>query len=131
MYENADGEVTYSNVSEAPPKDAKKIRCFKEKKVPAISSQPQPQAGSNFPSVDSDTQRKRDDGRRKILEQELAAEQKRLDAARAQLEEQESVRLGSEANYQRFLDRVQPFKDAVQTHENNVQAIQSELDNLR
>ena len=131
MYENADGEVTYSNVSEAPPKDAKKIRCFKEKKVPAISSQPQPQAGSNFPSVDSDTQRKRDDGRRKILEQELAAEQKRLDAARAQLEEQESVRLGSETNYQRFLDRVQPFKDAVQTHENNVQAIHSELDNLR
>jgi hypothetical protein len=131
MYENAAGEITYSNVTAAPPKDSKKIRCFREKKVPAVSAQPQPKASSNFPSVDSDTQRRRDDERRTILERELDAEQKRLSAARGQLEEQESVRTGNERNYQRFLDRVQPFKDAVQTHENNVQAIQSELDNLR
>ncbi len=132
MYKNADGEITYSNVAAAPPKNSKKIRCFKEKKVPAISSQKQPQTSDGvFPSVDGDTQRRRDDERRTILEQELAAEQKRLDAARAQLEEQESVRLGTERNYQRYLDRVQPFKDTVGNHERNVQAIQSEIGNLR
>lgn len=129
MYKNADGEITYSNVTAAPPRDSKKIRCFKEKRVPAISSQPQ--TSSEFPSVDSETQRGRDDERLTILEGELDAEQKRLDTARQQLQEQESVRLGDERNYQRFLDRVQPYKDAVENHERNVQAIQSEIGNLR
>jgi hypothetical protein len=131
MYKSADGQITYSNVAEAPPKGSTKIRCFKETQVPAISSQPQPQAEGEFPKVDKNTQRERDDERRTILEQELAAEQKQLETARAQLEEQESVRPGSERNYQRFLDRVQPYKDAVENHERNVQAIQSEIRNLR
>lgn len=126
----------YSNIAEAPPKSSRKIRCFKEKKEPAASSeQPQAKSGKktsrNFPSIDTDTQRKRDDERRTILEQELAAEQKRLDSARQQMEEQQSVRLVTERDYQRYLDRVQPFRDSVENHERNVQAIQSELDNLR
>jgi len=54
-----------------------------------------------------------------------------LQEARRQLEEQESVRLGNERNYQRYLDRVQPFREAVETHERNVQALQRELNNLR
>lgn len=126
----------YSNIAEAPPKNSRKIRCFKEEKEAAASSE-KPQAksrkstSSNFPSVDKDTQRKRDDERRTILEQELAAEQKRLDAARRQMEEQQSVRLVTERDYQRYLDRVQPFRDSVENHERNVQAIQSELSNLR
>ena len=136
MYETADGEVIYSNIAEAPPKSSRKIRCFKEKKQPAASSE-QTQAksrkktGSNFPSIDRDTQRKRDDERHTILEQELAAEQKRLDAARQQMEEQQSVRLSTERDYQRYLDRVQPFRDSVANHQRNIQAIQSELNNLR
>jgi predicted ribosome quality control (RQC) complex YloA/Tae2 family protein len=134
MYETAEGEVTYSNVTVAPPKNARKIRCFKEEKEPAASSeqtQTKKETSSNFPSVDRETQRKRDDERRIILEQELAAEQKRLTAARQQMEEQESVRLDSERNYQRYLDRVQPFRDTVENHERNIQAIQSEINNLR
>ncbi|NIO39134.1 MAG: hypothetical protein GTO41_02385 [Burkholderiales bacterium] len=86
---------------------------------------------SNFPTVDRETQRERDAERRRILEQELSTEQKRLAEALQQLEEQESVRQGNERNYQRYLDRVQPFRDAVETHERNVQALQRELDNLR
>ena len=126
----------YSNIAEAPPKSSRKIRCFKEKKEPAASSeQPQAKSGKktsrNFPSIDTDTQRKRDDERRTILEQELAAEQKRLDSARQQMEEQQSVRLVTERDYQRYLDRVQPFLDSVENHERNIQAIQSELNNLR
>jgi hypothetical protein len=133
MYKSAAGEVTYSNVADLPPKNAKKIRCFKEEKEPPAAAQApkKQQAGSEFPSVDKGTQRKRDDERRNILEQELAAEQKRLEAARRKMKEQESVRLGSERDYQRYLDRVQPFRDAVENHERNVQAIQSEISNLR
>jgi hypothetical protein len=135
MYRDAQGNVTYSNVTQAPPKDAKKIRCFKETKTPAVSSSEAPPAKAapkeTFPSVDRDTQRKRDAGRRSILEDELAAEEQNLQEARRQLEEQEAIRLGSERNYQRYLDRVQPFREAVENHERNVQALQRELENLR
>jgi len=131
MYENSAGEVTYSNVTEAPPKNSRKIRCFKEEKKPAASAeQPRQQTNSGFPTIDKDTQRKRDDERRTILEQELAAERDRLEAAREELREQESVRLDGERDYQRYLERVQPFRNALENHERNVQAIQREIDNL-
>lgn len=133
MYRNAAGEVTYSNVTEAPPRDSRKIRCFKQKREPAAApSQPQAaDTGSDFPSVDDETQSERDDSRLTILQEELNAEQKRLDAALQQLEAQESVRLGSESNYQRYIDRVQPYRDAVENHERNIKAIESEIKNLR
>ena len=131
MYENSAGEITYSNVAEAPPKNSRKIRCFKEEKKPAASpAQPQQPTSSAFPTIDRDTQRKRDDERRVILEQELAAEQQRLEAARQELRQQESVRLDGERDYQRYLDRVQPFRNALENHERNIQAIQREIDNL-
>ena len=77
-----------------------------------------PQAASkaapkDFPKVDGDTQRQRDAERRKILDQEMAVEQKLLDQARRELAEQESQRFGSERNYQRVLDRLEPYKKKV------------------
>lgn len=133
MYKDAAGSIIYSNVTEAPPKNSKKIRCFKEAKTPA-NTPAQPRARSSddeIPSVDRNTQRRRDDERRRILEEELAEEQQRLAEARQQLQEQESVRTGNERNYQRYLDRVQPFRETVENHERNVQAIQREISNLR
>jgi len=67
------------------------------------------------PKVDGQTQKKRDDARRGILEKELADEQQQLEAARQKLAEQEAVRTGDERNYQRFLDRVQPFATPLRT----------------
>jgi hypothetical protein len=81
----------------------------------------------NFPKVDGDTQRSRDAERRRILEQELANEQKLLDQARKELEEQESQRLGSERNYQRMLDRLEPYKKKVKLHEDNIANLRREL----
>jgi|SRR5581483_65753 len=134
LYRDSEGRVTYSNVTEAPPKGAKKIRCFEE--AQAAPARPAPAAkaparGDGFPKVDRDTQRKRDDDRRRVLEQELDAEKQQLDAAQKSLAEQESVRYGEERNYQRFLDRVQPYRDAVANHERNIEAIQQELANTR
>ena len=68
---------------------------------------------------------------RDILERELASEQKSLEQARQVLAEQEAVRSGDERNYARVLERLQPFKDAIQTHEKNIQALQRELGNLK
>ena len=62
---------------------------------------------------------------------ELAAEEASLLEARKNLEEQESIRLGDERNYQKKLDRVQPFKDKVALHERNIEALRKEIGNLR
>lgn len=83
--------------------------------------------GGNFPKVDAPTQQQRDNDRRKILEQELANEQKLLDQAKKELAEQESQRLGSERNYQRVLDRLEPFKKKVTLHETNITNLRKEL----
>jgi hypothetical protein len=104
--------------------------------IPAVKSPaPKPRATTpppaNFPRVDADTQRERDADRRRILEQELANEEKLLDRARKELEAQESVRLGSERNYQRVLDRLEPYKKKVKLHEDNVTHLQRELATTR
>ena len=135
MFRDAEGNVTYTNVKDAAPKGAKKIRCFEPERrsaPAAATTSPTKKArpDSNFPSVDRDTQRERDAERRRVIENELAAERQSLEKARQELAQQKSIRLGNESNYQRYLDRVQPYEDAVQTHERNVQALQRELDNL-
>ena len=86
---------------------------------------------SGFPKVDGDVQRQRDADRRKILEQELANEEQLLAQAKKDLAEQESVRLGSERNYQRVLDRLEPYKKKVKLHEDNVANLKRELVSTR
>jgi len=134
-YEDAEGRVIYSNTPNNPPKGAKKVRCFSDPVAKpaqaAPESQPKPGASESFPKVDGETQKKRDDERRRILETELANEQEQLEAARQKLAEQEAVRTGDERNYQRFLDRVQPFRDTVANHERNIEAIRREISNLK
>jgi len=99
---------------------------------PNTVSSPKPQAKAasrpvDFPKVDGNTQKLRDNDRRKILEQELANEQRLLEDATRELAEQESMRLGSERNYQRVLDRLEPYKKKVRLHEDNVANLRREL----
>ncbi len=86
---------------------------------------------ADFPKVDGDTQKQRDNDRRKILDQELASEQKLLDQAKKDLADQESQRLGSERNYQRVLDRLEPYKKKVKLHEDNIANLRRELANTK
>ena len=86
---------------------------------------------ASFPRIDRETQVKRDNDRRRILDQELGSEQKLLEQARKELAEQEAVRLGSERNYQRVLDRLEPYKKKVKVHEDNVANLKRELANVR
>lgn len=67
---------------------------------------------------------------RDILEKELAAEEQDLAKAKQALAEQESVRSGDERNYAKVLERLQPLRDRVETHEKNVEALKRELANL-
>ena len=96
----------------------------------AAKAAPQP-SPANFPRVDRETQQSRDSQRRRILEQELGGEQKLLEQAKKDLSEQESVRLGSERNYQKVLDRLEPYQRKVKQHEDNIANLKKELSNLR
>ena len=86
---------------------------------------------ASFPKVEENAQKARDNDRRRILESELEAEQKNLAQAKKELADQEAVRSGDERNYQKVLDRLQPFKDKVALHERNIEAVQKEISRLR
>lgn len=123
------------------PREAKAKGCkAMNLSPPSTVSSPKPQpkssattssAPKDFPKVDAQTQKDRDADRRKILEQELANEQKLLGEARKELAEQEGIRLGSERNYQRVLDRLEPYKKKVKLHEDNVESLNKELRGFR
>jgi len=131
-YLDKQGNVIYSNTPNNPPKGATKVKCFEDP-----SSKPAPvNAGSSDtkakpPRVSEETQKTRDEDRRRILDQELADETKQLAQAKEKLAAEEAVRNGNESNYARFLERVQPYRDAVATHERNIEAINREIANLR
>ncbi len=84
---------------------------------------------AGFPRVPEDTQKSRDTDRKRILEQELVAEQRSLDQAQRELAEQQRVR--SSEGSASALDRAQPYRDRVAQHERNIVAIQKELSGLR
>jgi len=133
-YVDEEGRVIYSNTPNNPPKGAKKVRCFSDPAPRPAPQEPKPRssdAREGFPKVDGQTQKKRDDERQRILETELSEEQQQLETAKQKLAEQEAIRTGDEQNYQRFLDRVQPYRDAVANHERNLEAIRREISNLK
>lgn len=86
--------------------------------------------GTAFPRESSDQRASAKDRQREILQKELATEQEALARARQELAQAESVRSGDERNYARVLERLQPLKESVETHEKNIQALQRELGNL-
>jgi len=92
---------------------------------------PQAATPSSFPRVDRQLQQQRDNDRRRILEQELGSEEKLLAQAKKELFEQEAVRLGSENNHQRTLDRIAPFQKRVRVHEDNVANLRKEISKIR
>lgn len=128
------GNKRFTNIrSEA--KGCKLLNVSPANTIAAPPGKQQPQAKAprpaDFPRVDGDTQKSRDNDRRKILEQELGNEQKLLEQARKELNEQESMRLGTERNYQRVLDRLEPFKKKVKLHEDNVASLKRELSGVK
>lgn len=98
---------------------------------PPVKPKASAPAPGTFPKVDAPTQQQRDADRRKILEAELANEQKLLDQAKKELAEQEAQRLGSERNYQRVIERLEPFQKRVQLHESNIANLKKELSGVR
>jgi hypothetical protein len=97
-----------------------------------INVAPPPKAAArSFPRESAAERGNAASRQREILEQELAAEEQDLIKARQALAEQEAVRSGDERNYARVLERLQPYKDRIETHEKNIEALKRELSSLR
>ena len=94
---------------------------------PKAAAKPSPQG---FPSESSSARASAKERQREILERELAREEDMLEKAQKALDEQQAVRYGDERNYARVLKRLQPYKDTVELHQKNVEALRRELSNL-
>lgn len=135
---DADGRVTYTNDRSLGRGCVRLESDLPVSSVPApvrrppAATTPQGTSGTGaFPRVSPADQRSRDDARREVLSNELANEESALGEAEKALAEQESIRLGDERNYQKVLDRLQPFKDKVELHKRNIEALRREISGLR
>lgn len=128
---DANGNVLISNTKVG--KDCKAIPMAPDSALPAPKARPGGAAATptpgGFPRVQEDTQRARDTDRKRILEQELAGEQRNVEQARRDLADQTAAR--QNVPNSGAVDSLQPYRERVSQHERNIEAIQKELANLR
>ena len=86
---------------------------------------------ASFPRVDRDTQRTRDSDRRRILEDELKAEEDRLVRLRSEFNNGEPERRGDERNFALYQERTQRMREDIARVETNVGALRREISLLR
>ena len=136
---DADGNKVFQNVGNA--KGCKRMDVGPILSVPA-SRVPQQRASgasedrvtvspANFPRVDRDTQRSRDSDRKRILEDELKAEEDKLARLKAEYRNGEPERRGDERNFALYAERVQRLRDDLARAEGNVNALRREIALLR
>lgn len=97
-------------------------------RAPTAAAQPAaPGAGTPAQRIDANDQRARDADARLILEAELRKAEARQAELRKEYNNGEPERLGSERNYQRYLDRVAELKAALARIDADIAGIRREL----
>ena len=125
----ASGAAAYFNVpngnhvnDKAPPRRAASGNAS------AAPPTTQPASPPGFPRVDAATQKGRDELRRKVLQDELAAEEKLLLESRTAFGNGAPPPIAEEKdNPQRYAERIAKLRQAVLLHERNVEALRREL----
>jgi hypothetical protein len=135
---DADGHVTYSST---PSKGSKRLDIGPASRAAPAESAPRRRnadsAAESFPRVDRATQQNRDDVRRKILQEELATEQKLLVEARSNLkdgEENPEVFRGKDGktyrNVAKYDAKIRDLTEEIELHQRNIEALQTELSRI-
>lgn len=131
-YVDENGQVTFTDVHR---KGAQRIELPgapatlpSAGKSPVRASGPSP---ANFPRIDAGTQKRRDDIRRQVLQDEIDGERRNADEARRQLALGERLQPGERATDASYLGRLSRLRASVRQHEQNVVSIQRELANLK
>ncbi|MFC7514519.1 DUF4124 domain-containing protein [Herbaspirillum sp. GCM10030257] len=86
---------------------------------------------SDFPKVDGDTQKTRDNDRRQILADEMKSEEQKLANLKKEFNNGEPERRGDERNYAKYQERVATMKDDISRSEKNIEALKREIGNLK
>jgi hypothetical protein len=132
-YVDPDGNVVYSNVAQG--KGLRRISCDIASDVPQrgpSDSARSTSTPSNFPRVEPATQKSRDDMRRKVLNDELASEERLLAEAREAYGSGAPKPLADEQNdAERYRQRIGRLRQSVQLHERNVEALRKEIAAIR
>jgi hypothetical protein len=99
-----------------------------------VNSTPGPKAAAKSPAGfprESGTERaSARERQRQILEQELKSEEDQLAQARKALAEQDLPRSGEDRGSAKTIERLQPYRDNIELHEKNLDALRRELNNL-
>lgn len=123
VYKHIDeqGNVTYSNVRSTT---AEEVDLPPLVVVPSVDAE----------GIDDRIRQRRENNiireQRKDVERRIAEETAQLDMTRAEYKGGKPDRLGSERNYQRYLDRVERLKNEISAREISLQALQRELENI-
>lgn len=142
-----DGRIEYTNKTTPDTRGCAKLNIEPSVVVPAPrpvapgasgTTTPRPASAAsaptpaNFPRVDNATQKARDTDRKRILEEELQAQQARLAELSKAYNNGEPERQGDEArNYQKYLDRVARMKNELARVQGDIASVKSELDKIR
>jgi len=137
-YADGDGNIHYSNI--APERGWKKLSCTSgddgtQRKSNGVAASANPKSTPTppgFPRVDGETQKGRDDVRRKVLTDELGEEEKLLAEAKSAYFDGAPVPLPEErANVEKYRERISRLRQAVNIHEKNVEALKKELQSVK
>ena len=148
----ADGSITYTN-DRSSARNCEPLRSdLPISTVPSPTQRPASAAprpatapSPSFPRVSPDVQRGRDDSRRQILERELTNEQAALAEAQQKLATEETrdapedrvIRARPEGGTRAVInlgkreERLKPFRDQVELHQRNIEALEREMRALR
>lgn len=132
IYKSVDenGHVTYSST---PIKGSKKIIL---EPLPTMAPPAKARTPDDFPKVDGAKQKERDEMRRKILQDELDAEEKLLEQAKQNLNDASpEVFRGANGkihrNVARYEEKIKALNEQVELHQKNIEALQTELSKVK
>lgn len=123
VYKHVDehGNVTYSNV---PSNNSKKIALPPLVVVPSVDS------GNVEERIAKRREAMKTEEQREQIQSKITEEEKRLNEVRSEYKDGNPDRLGSERNYQRFLNRVERLREEIDVREKNLNGLRKELQEL-
>ncbi len=99
--------------------------------TPAAAAMAPTASQANFPRVDGNQQKARDNERREILAEELRNEEKKLAELKKEYNGGEPERQGNEKNYAKYQERVAQMKENLSRSEKNVEALKREMATIK
>jgi hypothetical protein len=129
---DAEGRITLQNTGKAkgcePLNVQPVLTVTTSLKAPAAKTRSSASARPvNFPRVDADAQRARDSDRKRILDEELLAEETRLASLLSEFNGGSPARRPGESSPSAYQDRVQRMQQDIRRGENNVASLKREI----